>query len=135
MSDGLKQARKALGRGDADEALVLLWNALEPVRIAGDRGALRTIEQLATQIARAGDEAQQREAKRLLEALGAAVPQDEPVRPATAQVEAEVERRGEDVEPEEAAPKAPGGLRLGPILWLLVLIALVLFNLLSNARG
>ena len=87
MSDGLKQARKALGRGDADEALVLLWNALEPVR------------------------------------------------PATAQVEAEVERGGEDVETEEAASKAPGGLRLRPILWLLVLIALVLFNLLSQGRG
>ncbi len=135
MSDGLKQARKALGRGDADEALVLLWNALEPARIAGDRGALRTIEQLATQIVRAGDEAQQREAKRLLEALGASGPQDEPGRPATAQAEAEVERGGEDVETEEAASKAPGGLRLGPILWLLVLIALVLFNLLSEGRG
>ena len=137
MSDGLKQARKALGRGDADEALVLLWNALEPVRIAGDRGALRTIEQLATQIARAGDEAQQREAKRLLEALGVSVPQDEPVRPATAQVEAEVERGGEEVETEEAAPEAeaPGGLRLRTILWLLVLIALVLFNLLREGRG
>ncbi len=135
MSDGLKQARKALGRGDVDEALVLLWNALEPVRIAGDRRALRTIEQLATEIARAGDEAEQREAKRLLEALGASVPQDEPVRPATAQVEAEVERGGEDVETEEAAPKAPGGLRLGPIVWFLVLLAFLLFNLLSNARG
>lgn len=135
MSDGLKQARKALGRGDADEALVLLWNALEPVRIAGDRGALRTIEQLATEIARAGDEAQQREAKRLLEALGASVPQDEPVRPATAR--ADVERGDEEAETEEAAPEAeaPRGLRLGPIVWFLVLLAFLLFNLLSNARG
>ena len=145
MSDGLKQVQKALGRGDADEALVLLWNALEPVRIAGDRGALRTIEQLATQIARAGDEAQQREAKRLLEALGVSVPQDEPVRPATARVEAEVEaevgaeveRGREEVETEEATPEAeaPRGVRLGPIIWFLALLGFVLFNLLSEGRG
>jgi hypothetical protein len=47
VSDGLKQARRALGRGAADEALVLLWNALESARLAGDRWELGIIERLA----------------------------------------------------------------------------------------
>jgi hypothetical protein len=63
----LKEARKALARGRADESLVHLWNVLEPARLAGDRGDLRTIAQLAEEIHARGEPVEQREAERLLQ--------------------------------------------------------------------
>ena len=64
-----RNARKALARGATDEALVLLWNEVEPARLAGDTSTLRDIGRLARGIQQAGDPAQQREAERLLETL------------------------------------------------------------------
>jgi hypothetical protein len=63
----LKEARKALARGRADESLVHLWNVIEPARLAGDRRALGEIAQLATEIRERGEPVEQREAERLLE--------------------------------------------------------------------
>ena len=67
MRKELKEARKALAKGRADESLVHLWNVLEPARLAGDRGDLRTIAQLAEEIHARGEPVEQREAERLLE--------------------------------------------------------------------
>lgn len=67
MRKELKEARKALAKGRADESLVHLWNVLEPARIAGDRRALGGIAQLAEEIHARGEPVEQREAERLLQ--------------------------------------------------------------------
>ena len=66
--DAVREARGALRRGRSAEALVHLWNALEPARLAGDRRALDTIAGLAAHIAAGGEEGDRREAERLLAA-------------------------------------------------------------------
>jgi hypothetical protein len=63
----LKEARKALAKGRADESLVHLWNVLEPARLAGDRRELGAIAQLADEIHARGEPVEQREAERLLQ--------------------------------------------------------------------
>jgi hypothetical protein len=63
----LKEARKALAKGRADESLVHLWNVLEPARLAGNRRELGAIAQLATEIQARGEPVEQREAERLLQ--------------------------------------------------------------------
>lgn len=134
MAGGLKEARAALRRGDADAALVALWNAVEPARLAGDRRALRAIEQYAAEIVRAGDEGQQREAARLLEMLRGAVEEGAGEFAATSVMEGEVTAR-EVGEQDEAEPGGGGtGVRLGTILWLLILIAIVVLNVLGQTR-
>jgi hypothetical protein len=50
MGDEVARARRALGVGNVDEALVLLWKALEPARLADDRARLREIAQVAAAI-------------------------------------------------------------------------------------
>jgi hypothetical protein len=50
MTDEVAQARKAVGAGDVDGALVLLWKALEPARLANDRARLREIAEVAAAI-------------------------------------------------------------------------------------
>ncbi|MGH3005439.1 MAG: hypothetical protein ACRDOS_05960 [Gaiellaceae bacterium] len=67
MRKELKEARKALAKGRADESLVHLWNVLEPARLAGDRRELGAIAQLATEIREHGESVEQREAERLLQ--------------------------------------------------------------------
>jgi hypothetical protein len=67
MRKELKEARKALAKGRADESLVHLWNVLEPARLAGDRRELGAIAQLATEIRERGESVEQREAERLLQ--------------------------------------------------------------------
>jgi hypothetical protein len=69
----LRKARRAIARGRSDEALVLLWNLLEPARIEGDERVLRAIGDLAHTIARA-DADHRLEAERLLRALGRLAP-------------------------------------------------------------
>jgi hypothetical protein len=66
--DAVREARGALRKGRSAEALVHLWNALEPARLAGDRRRLDAIGGLAAHIAASGEEADRREAERLLEA-------------------------------------------------------------------
>ena len=67
--DGVREARTALRHGRSAEALVHLWNALEPARLAGDRRRLDAIGGLAASIAASGEEADRAEAERLLEAV------------------------------------------------------------------
>ena len=67
--DAVREARGALRRGRSAEALVHLWNALEPARLAGDRRRLEAIGGLAAQVAASGEEGERAEAERLLEAL------------------------------------------------------------------
>jgi hypothetical protein len=140
VRDGLKQARAALRRGGADEALVLLWNELEPARIAGDRRALRVIGGLASAIAQHGDEGQRAEAEQLL----AEVREAGPAVPATSMLEGEVRpggyepggEAGDDVSMEERPEESveQPGFRLGPLVWLLILIAIVIVNVLGQTR-
>jgi hypothetical protein len=132
----VRDARRALGRGDADEALVLLWNALEPARLAGDAGALHQIGQLAYQIQAGGSESQSREAERLLELLSAEVESGE-VRAATEQVDAQVVVGGDMMHPGEieTEPGGGGGSRLGGLVWLIILVGIILFNLLGDMIG
>lgn len=115
----LSKARRAIARGRSDEALVVLWNLLEPARIEGDRHALRAIGDLAAVVADR-DESSRREAERLLEALGrlapaaerraAVEPAVEPIGPPPAD-EVEVELPPVSYEPPpatEPAAQAPG---------------------------
>ncbi len=134
MSGELDQARKAVRRGDSDEALVRLWNAVEPARLSGDRSSLATIGQLAERIARTGDASQQREAKRLLETLQTAVADGGDV-PATARLDADLSEVGEKLEDEavESAGESTGerprsGIPFGTILWFLIILAVVAMN-------
>lgn len=53
MADEIAQARRALAAGNEDEALVFLWKALEPARLADDEAALTEIAALARSIPRA----------------------------------------------------------------------------------
>lgn len=50
MADELERARSALATGNGDEALVLLWKAVEPARLAGDERTLAQIAALAQTI-------------------------------------------------------------------------------------
>jgi hypothetical protein len=50
MADEIAQARKAVAAGDVDEALVLLWKALEPARLEQDQDKLREIAEVAATI-------------------------------------------------------------------------------------
>ena len=105
MANEILRARAAVAAGRDDEALVLLWQALEPARLAGDEATLAEIASIARSIPR--DEARQ-----LVAATGAD-PDVEP--PATA-----VEVAG----PAEK-PRPLGRMTAG--LWVVVLlVALVL---------
>jgi hypothetical protein len=50
MADEVAQARKAVAAGDVEEALVLLWKALEPARLENDQTRLREIAEVAATI-------------------------------------------------------------------------------------
>ena len=69
MSDSLGDARRALRQGEAGEALVHLWNALEQARGMNDAETLGRIAALAQQAEEEGDEGERAEAERLLEEL------------------------------------------------------------------
>jgi len=137
----LRDARRHVGRGAYDEALVLLWNAVEPARLAGDRRSLRAIEGLAAHVARAGEEGQQREAERLLEVLRERAMPASAI-PATAQLDADVSPEGREMVGEiedemysdEAGEETRRGARIGNIIWLLIVIAVVVVNVLEQAR-
>jgi hypothetical protein len=107
VAGGLSEARAALTRGDADLALVVLWNEVEAARVRGDERTLRAISALAQAIAAGGDEGQRREAERLVEQLQAL-------------------ELGEDVEPASTSR-----VGIGNLLWLLVLLAVVIANVLG----
>jgi hypothetical protein len=137
----VRDARRALARGHTDEALVALWNAVEPLRLRGDRRGLRAVGQMAEVIAAHGDGSQVREAERLLAAVQETLAPDPRARePVTAQagtfetVDAAYGEIGEmremDVDVEvEGAERS--GQRLGPLLWAAILIAIVIINIVS----
>jgi hypothetical protein len=133
MRDGTKQARSALRRGDADAALVILWNEVEPARLEGDRRTLRAIGGLATAIAQGGDEAQQAEAQRLLEVLQRAADEGDATQVLEGEVRAAGYDPGEEQDVDVEAAETPG-FRLGGLVWLLILIAIVIINVLSGTR-
>lgn len=128
VRDGIKQARAAVRRGDADGALVLLWNELEPARLSGDRRSLRAIGGLAAEIAERGDGGQRAEAQRLLEVLERAGEEGD----ATAALEGEVSAAGYEPGEVEAEPVEGPGFRFGTLVWLLIVIAVVVINVLSG---
>ncbi len=136
VRDDVKQARKALARGHPDEAVALLWNAIEPARLAGDRRALATIEQLALSLSREGDESHRREAEKLLAALrGASEAAD---RPETGRDEVGILTAAHDGEPvgeEKVGTQAGRAVGLSTIIWLLIVIAIVILNILDQGRG
>ena len=148
----LAQARAALRRDRPSEALVFLWNAVEPARLAGDAGALRSIGGLAERIAQSGDEAERREAERLLEQIRG-VARHETAVPATEEVGAEVSVGGttvgaeptiadalegrdvpleEEFDVEDEAPEASRGARLMNIVWLLIALGVVALNVIRG---
>jgi hypothetical protein len=130
MSSAVDRAGKAVRRGASDEALVLLWNAVEPARIAGDGAALESIGRVAQAIAGAGDESQKREARRLLEMLDVAIA-EEAGAPATARLDADVSAVGEKLDEEvveEGAARPGTRMPLGTILWFLIILAVVAMN-------
>jgi hypothetical protein len=137
-----RNARKALARGAADEALVLLWNEVEPARLAGDVATLRDIGRLAEQIRRDGDPAQQREAERLLETLRGLSGGEAAARPEAAVLEPSVERGSttlEDAEeagPVDEADGTGGGLgRMASLFWILLFLLIVIANALRGVGG
>lgn len=160
MAGELKEARRAAGGGRIEEALVYLWNAVEPARLAGDESALEGIARLAAQIQREGDPGQQREAARLLQAAGlrepaspaeapwpepsveeAAVTEQEDVLAELAQSLGETEGMptpaGETAarEPEAEKPEPVRRRSLGSLLVTLLVIVIVLVNVLARVLG
>jgi outer membrane biosynthesis protein TonB len=148
VSDDLKKARRSLGDGRVDEALLFLWNALEPARLEGGR-ALRELERLAVAAGEQGEESQRDEAQRLLATLHdvraeddavevVTVPKPEPtedadVRPVEAPRAPEAEPEPEpeaEPEPETRARRNLGRYALPAIFLLIVLV-----NLLARVLG
>jgi hypothetical protein len=157
VAQGLKEARRAVARGANDEALVLLWNAVEPARLRGDRRALATIGGLAQVVQRSGDDGQRREAERLLEVLRENA--EHGVAPATATLDARVTGGGgydagevaegagavyeerelpDDVYVPEAGTETEGAGRagrIGNLLWLAFVVLIILVNVIGQLRG
>ncbi len=145
--DDLNAARKALRRGRAADALVHLWNAVEPARLAGDTSRLRALAGLAARVARNGDDAERREAERLLAELSRAMEDDQAVG-ATERMDAqasvaedgvmpEYELSGEVPEPapgeEEPDPAAPGRrAAVANLVWLLLVLGVIVLNVLRG---
>ncbi len=145
--DDLAAARKALRRGRTSDALVYLWNALEPARLAGDASQLRGLAALAARVARDGDEAERQEAARLLAGLHGAV-DGAPAVAATERVDAHVsvgegamgdeyEVPGEGAEPAagEGDPEAAGPGRrvaVANLVWLLLVLAVIVLNVIRG---
>ncbi len=149
----VRDARRALARGQTDEALVDLWNALEPLRLDDDRGGLKAVGQMAAQIAAQGDSSQVREAERLLvqvrallqhDAAAEAVTVGDAGREVAVLAEAapydgayestedgdyEGESEAEYDEPPEDDDVRP---RLGKLVWALIVAAFVIFNIVSG---
>jgi hypothetical protein len=145
MADELRQARRAAGKGRTDEALVHLWNALEPARLDGDRAALEAIGELAARIRETGEPGQRSEAGRLLEALGREPPVHEEIAVAVEEAFGEVAHGESDTLPEgfEHEPGAEEGetggeaetprrSSLARLLVPLVFLVVVLVNVLSR---
>jgi hypothetical protein len=145
--DAVREARGALRKGRSAEALVHLWNALEPARLAGDRRRLDAIGGLAAHIAASGEEADRREAERLLEATREAAAEPGAFAGAddvgTASVGGEVEPVHE-LEPFGVEEAVPGPERVEepdeaeekrsgvPSIWTILIILFVIITIARN---
>jgi hypothetical protein len=145
----VREARRAVRRGDPDAALVLLWNELEPARLSGDRRRLAAVADLAGRIAAGGGEADRREAERLVEQVQEYVAASDADVAATARIDADVVAGGMAELPREAEQRRPvpapapepqdepdgsaRGNRIGTLIWLVVFGAIVLLNALRGA--
>jgi hypothetical protein len=146
------RARRSLSRGDIDGALVDLWNAVEPLRLRGDRSGLEQVARMAASIVESGDGSQSREATRLLDEVQRTVDPDA-LRPAVTSAGAPLPIDdgghdaaeewddagwGDDVvepevgEPEIGEPEEASGPRIGPLVWALIVAAFVIFNIVSG---
>ena len=137
MASELSEARKAVTRGRADEALVHLWNAVEPARLAGDTRELRTIGQLAGRIHQLGDEGQQREAERLLETVQGAV-EVERAPEATVALpggDGDGSFLAEEEAAEEIEEEQGGRGRLSQWLVPLIFLVIIVVNIVARATG
>ena len=143
--DAVREARSALRRGRSSEALVHLWNALEPARLAGDRRRLDAIGGLAAHIAQGGEEADRAEATRLLEAAREAASEPggfagvEDVGTASVGGEAAhelpdfgVEDAGPGPERAEEPDEAEAQQRAAPSLWTILIILFVIITIARN---
>jgi hypothetical protein len=149
----VRDARRALDRGEVDEALLVLWNLIEPLRLEGDRAGLHRVTDLADEIATVADGAYASEAERLVAAVGRAT-SDEPAVttvigqrvPDTLEQWATVllggdagraDDLGGDVraDGDEAPGEESRGRRLGPIVWAVLLGLFVLLQVLGNLFG
>jgi hypothetical protein len=131
MTGELTRAERSHARGRDDEALLLLWNAVEPVRLSGDERARERLRRLAAEIAREGG-GEARDAERLLAALA----REDELRGVPAVVaaggavaDAPAPELEEDDEAEEPAQR---GSRIGSLL---VFAATVLFVVVNIVRG
>ena len=128
----LARARKSLARGRTDEALVYLWNALEPARLEGsDR--LRELQALSTVIRERGDAGERRDAERLLEAIRRSSDDGNPIEVGMLPEHATEVRDGGapavgDGEEESEQPAAAASRlgRLLPVLFLLIIVVNVI---------
>lgn len=142
--DDLRKARRALAQERTDEALLFLWNAVEPARLEGG-GALRELERLAAAVGERGDEGQKREAERLLATVRGTpadpapveveregwTPPSEPAEQASGG-EPEVREAEEEVEP---AAETPAHRSLARYLLPLFVLLVVLVNVLTRVFG
>lgn len=146
MSDDLKKARKSLNEGRVDEALLYLWNALEPARLEGRR-AVRDVAQLAVAAARRGDESQKAEAQRLLDSLSELSDDADAEAAETVTVQdaappapspepgAETETAAGTEAESEPDPETPARRNLGRYAIPAIFILIVLVNVLARALG
>ena len=140
MTSGIPAARRALARGATAEALVHLWNELEPARLSGQRGRLNELARLAEEVGQRGDEADRYEAERFLgelrELTDAPTATAAATAPATTVLDAEVDRP-EIPDDAESEPPAEDGSRAGGLanwLWLIFVLVIVLANILGQLR-
>ena len=131
-SSELRRARRSAARGRIDEALVYLWNALEPARLEGET-AVTELRRVAALISSMGDNGQRREAERLVEAIDRSSD--------TAPVAVAVREHGdhdafEDARPDverEAAEPVSGRPRRGGLLLPIIFLLIILINVIVRA--
>ena len=132
ISSELRRARGSAARGRIDEALIYLWNTLEPARLEGG-AALNELRQVAAAISKVGDDGQRREAERLLEAIR----RSSDTAPAAVAVRehdgyATPEDAHVDAERDTAEPVAQRST-LGTLLLPIIFALIILINLIVRA--
>jgi hypothetical protein len=139
VTTGIPAARRALARGATAEALVYLWNELEPARLSGERGRLNELARLAEEVSRRGDDADRHEAERFLGELRELTEAPTATTaPATAVLDAEIGRPVElpgepDAEEQPSEEESRAG-RLANWIWVVFVLVIILAHVLSGLR-